>query len=102
GHGPYVAVRGGMMKPLLLTLAVPLLACAHDPVIDDGWSDTGKADDANSGGVTPTEVDNARLLDGFAKLLDSTTDACVTAAVTDPAYTVGAIEKPFDLFYVST
>jgi len=89
-----------------LILALPLLfACAVNPepeIDDDAWTDPGKLDDPSAGGIASTQTANARLLDGFNKLLDSTTDSCLAPVDTTPAFTVGDITKPFDLYFVSS
>src|SRR5688572_20946334 len=76
-----------------------LFACAvaDETDDDDAWSQTGKSDEPSLGGVTPTFASNALLLDGFHKLLDTPTGECVTPSAAATPYSVGAIEKPFDL-----
>src|SRR5688572_16782416 len=92
------------MNKATLALSSLLLACAIDePAIDDdSWTDPGKHDDASAGGITPTQTANARLLDGFNKLIDSNTDSCLVPAQATPAYNVGDITKPFELYFISS
>jgi len=90
------------MWKLTLFLGVHIVCgCALDASGDDAWTDPDKSDPSASG-VAQTRAANARLLDGFNRLLDSTSDACVVAADSKPAFSVGDIAKPFDLFFVSS
>lgn len=71
--------------------------------LDLGWDEAGaKADDPTADGVTATSADAVRLLGGYHKLLDTATDACVEPAGEALDYHVGAVEKPFDVFVVSS
>jgi hypothetical protein len=81
--------------PLLL-----LVACAVDPS-DEDWSEPGKSDDPTSGGIVSTHSADVRVLDGFHALIDGTSGRCLETGDTKPAYSVGAIEKPFELRFVS-
>jgi hypothetical protein len=82
--------------------ALPLLliACVTEAP-DDEWSDPGKADDPSAGGIVATHSADVRVLDGFHALLDTTSGRCLEPADAKPAYSIGAIEKPFELRFVS-
>jgi hypothetical protein len=84
-------------------LAIGVLACAcvaDDDLVDD-WSEPGKSDDPTSGGVVATHSPEVRVLDGFHALLDTTSGQCLELGGSGPAFSVGAIEKLFELRFVS-
>ncbi len=84
------------------TIALGVLACAcvtADEPLDD-WSDPGKADDPNSGGIVATHAPEVRVLDGFHALLDTTSGPCLETSGSGPAFQIGAIEKLFELRFV--
>jgi hypothetical protein len=92
--------RATMRAALLLSLS--LFACTDDAGVDDDtWSTPGKADDPITGGVRATRSEEVRLLDGFNALLDTSSGQCLEPAGTTPEYSIGAIDKPFDLMFVS-
>lgn len=91
------------MTRLAPMLGLLLFSCAVDSSVEeDAWSEPGKFDGPSAGGVTPTHSTEVRVLDGFNALLDSKSGHCVEPVGDGPAYSVGAIEKPFDLSIISS
>lgn len=91
------------IRAMRIALLMGALACAcvaDDSGVDDEWSEPGKTDDPNSGGVVATHAPEVRVLDGFHALLDTTSGQCLELAGTGPAFTIGAIEKRFELRFV--
>lgn len=86
---------------LSLSLVLCSVACAVEDPVEDGWSEGGKLDDPTAGGVVPTHSPDVRVLDGFHALLDAARGKCLEAEDGDAAYSVGAIEKPFELSFIS-
>ena len=84
-------------------IAIGVLACAcvADDGLDEEWGEAGKSDDPTSGGVVATHSPDVRVLDGFHALLDATSGQCLEPTGSGPAYSIGAIEKLFELRFVS-
>jgi hypothetical protein len=82
-----------------IALGLLASACLSEEPVDD-WSDPGKSDDPNSGGIVATHAPEVRVLDGFHALLDTTSGPCLEATGTGPAFQIGAIEKLFELRFV--
>jgi hypothetical protein len=95
-----------MSRRLLRVALAALLATgctAAEPDVDLGWDEAGtKADDPTADGITATRADAVRLLDGYHKVLDASTDACVEPVDGTLDYHVGAVEKPFECSWCPT